>query len=181
MIPMEAPRRVLLGRFRFRLMLVRCALDCWPIIAVPALILTLSPTSLLGVALCTTSIELARRGTLMGWISAPWWRARWWFDARACGLCLIADPSVNAVHEAGRPPGIELAPALRRIRCRGPIRRYVIRPLPGQRLEHFEQAIPAFSYRWAATVTVTAHRRRLVLVEVVNADAIERPLAHPHA
>ena len=130
MIPMETPRRILLGRVRFRTMVARVVVAWWPIPAAAVTLWALPWLSLVGVVICLAAVELRRPGSVLGRLRSAWWRTRWWSDARACGLCVIADPGVNATHEAGRPRGIELAPSLRRLHCNRTTRTYVVKALP---------------------------------------------------
>lgn len=186
MSTLEAPRRVLLGRLRHRVMLVRALVAWWPIpavsLAVVAYWVDYRRLEILGVSLILASVEWQYRGIVTGRLRAAWHRSMWWADARAGGLVVIADPSVNAVHERGgsHAIGLELAPALRRIRVRRSTRLYVVRSLPGQTFDDFLRAVPALSHRWGAQVAVAEHptRRRCILMEVTRGDVLATPLAH---
>ena len=181
MTQMEAPRRGLLGKLRFRMMVTRCVIAWWPIpVAVVAAVL-LPTLSLIGLALVVVAVEWKRPGVILGRLRAAWWRTMWWFDARAAGLCVVADPGMNATHEAGRPRGVELAPALLRVRCCRTARLYVLRSLPGQTFRDFEKATDSLAHRWGAQVAVSEHprRRACVLIEVVSARALAEPLSYP--
>lgn len=183
---LEAPRRVLLGRLRHRVMLVRAFIAWWPVavvlIAVAAYWMDYRRLEILGVSLMVASVEWRHRGIVAGRFRAAWHRTMWWADARAGGLVVIADPSVNAVHERGgsHAVGLELAPALRRIRVRRTSRLYVLRSLPGQTFDDFQLATPALAHRWGGQVAVAEHpsRRRTILMEVSRGDVLAQPLAH---
>lgn len=178
---LEAPRRVLMGRARHRLMMTRVICAWWPIPAAVIVVLAMSPMTRLGVLLCIVAAELRWPGVARYRLRAAWYRSRWWFDARAAGLAVVADPGLNATAEGGRPKGVELVPRLLGIRCQRTSRVYKVKALPGQRLETFERAIPDLVFRFGADVAVIQHptRRRVLFLEVVSAHALAEPLRHP--
>ena len=80
-----------------------------------------------------------------------WWRARWWWDARAGGLAVNAEPSLLG-HDDGAVDRHHrvVTPRCQVIRAAGGGRCYRVRPLPGQTVTDFEAAIPRLVMRWAA-------------------------------
>lgn len=175
-----------MGRTRHRWAIVRCVVAWWPLLVLAGYVVAWR--WFIGwpwrVAVAGAAVWCEVRGRIFtDAIRAAWWRCRWWADARSAGLVVVADPGLNATAEKGgrMAVGLELAPALRRVRCTGRNRLLNVKVLPGQSFEDVERAVPMLAERWGANVAVIPHpRRRLhVLIEVVPTGALDAPLPAP--
>lgn len=189
-VRLERPSRVLAGEWRHRAAVARMLFAWLPFASLAGWWLLgvvfgvhVKPWTVASLVCALSLLEVRRPGYWRGRLASAWWRSTWWFDARACGLVVVADPGVNMTHERGgkMATGRELAPRLVAVRCRRHARTYVVRPLPGQTLETFDKARSALSYRWSADVRVESHprRRRTILLEVTQREALAEPLTHP--
>lgn len=81
-------------------------------------------------------------------VARNYYRARWYLDARAAGLALEAEPSVLPGRDKLTDERVVVVPRCRIQMTGNGGRRYRIRPLPGQTLGDFDQAVPRLSVRW---------------------------------
>ena len=181
---LERPTRVLFGSWRHRAMILRAVIAWWPLLAPFAVWWALGVQRHLTVLAVAVAVVLGyHSGRLLSPFRRAWWRTMWWADARSAGLVVVADPSLNATAEKGgrMAVGLELSPPLLRVQVARSSRVLTVKTLPGQSFDDFERAVPMLAHRWGCEVAVAEHprRRRCVLVEVVNARALEDPIQHP--
>jgi len=185
MSAVESPRRALLGRARHRWMITRTLAAWWPIPAA-SLVAVLAPWPITAGLVCwAVAIRIRWPGRLTRPLRAAWWRTRWWFDARAAGLVVVADPSINAIHERGgrQAVGIEIAPRIRRIRFGEHGRTLEVRTVPGQTPDDFARARTPLSHRWGCNVSTLPHptRRRVIIIKAVDPRVLDQTVTHPNA
>lgn len=176
---LAGPRHLLAGRWRRRLELAAVTLAVSPVLlgGLAALVVLVEfgpwPALLLVVA------WLAAAGTFgRPWASWAYWRARWWFDARAAGLSLNAEAGLFGT-DAGADDDEHLVvvPRLRSLRLTSTGRRYRIKPLPGQVVADFEVAAARLAIRWAASEVRVEHVPGARCVALVVETATPAPVA----
>lgn len=180
---LAGPRHLLAGRWRRRLELTAVAAALSPVwLALVAALLALVAVGVWAAVAFLVAWTVALATVGRSWAVWSYWRARWWFDARAAGLSLNAEAGLFGT-DAGADDDEHLVvvPVLRSLRLTSTGRRYRVRPLPGQLLADFEVAADRLSMRWGAVQVVLEHSAgdRFVTL-VVYRDAPE-PVVYERA
>lgn len=156
---LSGPRHLLAGRWRRRLELAAVTVALSPLwLAALAALLALVAVGLWAAVLFVVAWTAALATVCRPWAVWSYWRARWWFDARAAGLSLNAEAAMFGT-DAGADDDEHLVvvPILRSLRLTSTGRRYRVRPLPGQLVADFQVAADRLSMRWGAVSVVLDH------------------------
>lgn len=149
---LAGPRHLLGGKWRRRREIAAVVAAATPaVVVVLACVVTAAAVSfVVGALMAVTAVALVVLvepvRTAFAWC---WWRCRWYLDARAAGLSVEAEPSVLARTDSPLDKVIVVVPRVR-IRMVPNGREYRIRPLAGQSVGDYEQALGRLHMRWGA-------------------------------
>ena len=156
---LAGPRFLVGGAWRRRALRARVVVSLLPVAVVVLASLWLALTVALWAALVPF---LAAGGVLWTgvgrrWARRTWWRARWFWDARAAGLSLEAETSVFGRTDGPLDRHVLVVPWARvKVHPSGS-RTYACRPLPGMTTADFEAATGRLMARWAAVSVQITH------------------------
>lgn len=170
---LRGPRALLAGKWRRRMERLTVALFLSPAIVAFALVVyvALVVATIAGafgvVVFTAAALYVPPVRTYAGY---AWWRGRWYWDARAAGLAVEAEPNVLARTDGPLDRTVVVVPTVSLRLLDNGARSYRVRPLPGQTLGDFEAAVPRLTMRWGVEhvaldaalgskfVTITVHR-----------------------
>lgn len=93
------------------------------------------------------AVVVVERHRITWHVAGLWWRIEWRWAMRAAGLARLAELDIDETHTPAEAT-VEVVPVLVRVERTADGRRYVCRPLPGQRVEDFEKACDVLMIRW---------------------------------
>ena len=141
------------------------------VVAVACLVAAVAVSPIVGVLMAGAAVALVVLVPVVHDCAAwSWWRARWYLDARAAGLSVEAEPNVWAGTDSPLDKVIVVVPRVRITVDPYGTRTYRCRPLAGQSVGDYEQAVGRLSLRWGVEhvsldaelgskfVTFTVHR-----------------------
>lgn len=169
---LSGPRHLVGGNARHRWEQINVAAAWSPLLLVGLLfvIVAVGVSPLLGlvlVGLLVAGVVVAAGADGVGcWRDYAYWRSRWYYDARAAGLAVEAEPSILARTDGVLDRRRVVVPVLELTVRRTGVREYRCRPLPGQTVADYEAAVERLTPRWGAArivVTYTPGDRRVLL------------------
>ena len=170
---LAGPRHLLGGKWRRRREVAAVLLALTPalVVALACLFVAVAVSLIVGVLMVAAAVALVVFVPVVHDCGArSWWRARWYLDARAAGLSVEAEPNVWAGTDTPLDRVIVVVPRVRITVDPYGTRTYRCRPLAGQSVGDYEQAVGRLSLRWGVEhvtldaelgskfVTFTVHR-----------------------
>ena len=170
---LRGPRHLLGGKWRRRreVAAVLVALAPALVVAVACLVAAVAVSLIVGALMVAVAVALVALvepvRTTATW---SWYRTRWYLDARAAGLAVEAEPNLWAGTDTPLDRVIVVVPRVRITVDPYGTRTYRCRPLAGQSVGDYEQAVGRLSLRWGVEhvtleaelgskfVTFTVHR-----------------------
>ena len=170
---LRGPRHLLAGKWRRRMERLTVAATLVPALVVVLVVAYVGAVAsvwmavpfVAALAALVVFVPLVRT-----YVAFAWWRSRWYWDARAGGLAVEAEPSVFAKTDRLTDAHIVVVPTVTLRMLANGTRSYRVRPLPGQTIGDFEAAVPRLAMRWGCQhvsieaplgerfVTLTAHQ-----------------------
>ena len=177
---LSGPRHLVGGNARHRWEQINVAAAWSPLIlaGVVFLVLAVALSPWVGLALVVALVSgaalVAGTDGVACWQGYAYWRSRWYYDARAAGLAVEAEPSVLAGTDGVLDRRRIVVPVLDLTVRRTGVREYRCRPLPGQTVADYEAAVERLLPRWGAeriAVAWSPGDRRVLLVVHPTAPA----------
>ncbi len=172
---LAGPRHLLGGKWRRRRELLEVLAAWTPTLAVVGSTVFVATFVALPVGLLMAGVAVALVVLVVPvrvFVAWSWWRARWYLDARAAGLAVEAEPNVLAGTDTPLDRVIMVVPRVRINVDPYGTRTYRCRPLAGQSVGDYEQAVGRLSLRWGVEhVTLDAELGSKFVMITVHRDA----------